>query len=35
MTQTSVRSRQIRPIPLGDGMIAIPIVLVAMIIADA
>jgi hypothetical protein len=34
-TRTSVRLRQVPPIPLGDGMIAIPIVLVAMIIDHA
>jgi hypothetical protein len=33
--QTSVRLRQVSPIPLGDGMIAIPVVLVAMVITHA
>jgi hypothetical protein len=35
VTQTSVRSRQVPPIPLGDGMIVIPIALVAIMIAHA
>jgi hypothetical protein len=31
----SVRSRQVTPIVLGDGMIAIPVLLVPMIVVDA